>query len=133
MKTGKCGVDERRHNVEKPAEVKLNRLLMRLIVSALLFLLVFFGGNLIPERICDVFGTVRNVIGAESVLPETVQTLGEAVTKGESFGTALRDWCVDTFLPVSEPEATEYILENHMENAGQFSAHLLPKLTVSFD
>lgn len=83
----------------KKGERKLNRLLTQLIASAAIFLLVFVGGGLIPEQVFDVFGSVRQVISGDQSLVKSVQALGEAVSAGEDWPQAVRDWCVDTFLP----------------------------------
>ncbi len=112
---------------------KLNRLLVRLIISACLFLAVFVGGRLIPERVCDVFSSVRAVISGESILPDTVQTLGEALSDGDDLGSALRNWCVDTFLPTTEVTVQERSLGERLEDSQPFSEHLLPKLSVALD
>lgn len=128
-----AGKEKRKRVKSKQTIEKLNRLFAQLIVSACLFLAVFVGGRLIPERVYDVFEAVREVIGGESILPDTVQTLGNALSEGDSIGAALRDWCVDTFLPTSELTSTEFSLEGWLEESEQFSEHLLPKLSVQLD
>lgn len=112
---------------------KLNNVFLRLIVSACLFLLVFLGGRLIPEQVYDVFGAVQGIISGDSILPDTVQSLGKSLTEGDSLGSVLRDWCAETFLPSSEPVPPEVSLDDRLKQAEQFSAQLLPKLSVSLD
>ena len=130
MKPVKDRKNHEQRRREQQVEVRLNRLFVRVIASALLFLLVFVGGNLIPERACDVYGEVQEIITGGSILPDTVQMLGQALTEGDGLGEALRDWCVDTFLPSSELTVSESGIEERLNNSGQFSAHLLPKLNI---
>ena len=113
-------------NVEK----KVNRLLVQFIASAMLFLLVFVGGGLIPERMFDVFGEVNRAISGESELLESVQTLGDTVSEGESWADALKDWCVDTFLPAQVEDSTVQPLSERLEASECFRNYLLPELSA---
>ena len=116
---------------EKKGERRINRLLTQLIVSAVLFLAVFVGGRLIPDRLCDVFGEVRQVITSESHFLDSVQTLGSAVSEGESVGSALKQWCVDTFLPtgLEKTEPTQPLSER-LDISAQYVSHLMPGLVI---
>lgn len=119
--------DKRRQRGER----RINRLLMQFIVSAVLFLAVFVGGGLIPDRVCDVFGEVQQAITRESDLLESVQTLGSAVSEGEGVSHALKQWCVDTFLPARIKD-TETIqpLSERLEISAQYVRHLMPALSL---
>ena len=79
-------------------EAKLNRLFRQVIASALLFLLVFAGGGLIPADVVDVFGAVGETIRGESTLLHAVEALGDAVKQGEDWHSAL----AEVFLPMEE-------------------------------
>ncbi len=79
-------------------EAKLNRLFRQVIASALLFLLVFAGGGLIPSDVVDVFGAVGETIRGESSLFHAVEALGDAVKRGEDWHSAL----TEVFLPMEE-------------------------------
>lgn len=114
----------------KKGERKLNRLLTQLIASAAIFLLVFVGGGLIPEQVFDVFGSVRQVISGDQSLVKSVQALGEAVSAGEDWPQAVRDWCVDTFLPTGVEEPTGEESAAWLEAAAQFHSHLLPQTST---
>lgn len=133
MRQGKR-VQGRRRPAEKKKqehmEKKVNRLFLQLIASALLFLLVFVGGRLIPDRFCDVFAEVGQTIRAESMLLDSVQALGDAVAEGESLGSALKAWCVETFLPAREGSTVQASLDQHLDMSAQFHRHLLPELTL---
>ena len=117
--------------LRKRGEVRVNRLLMQLIMSAVLFLAVFVGGRLIPDRLCDVFAEVQQVITSESHFLESVQTLGSAVSEGESVGGALKQWCVDTFLPTSlEENEPGQPLSERLDISAQYVSHLMPGLVI---
>lgn len=105
-------------------EKRLDHLLIRFIASALIFLLVFVGGRLIPERAADVFGAVRQMICADLDLSGSVEAVGSAVQSGESIPAALRDWCVDTFLPASL-RTEDGGIEQYLTNGTAYRAHLL--------
>lgn len=114
----------------KKGERRLNRLLAQLIASAAIFLLVFVGGGLIPEQVFDVLGSVRQVISGDQSLVKSVQALGEAVSAGEDWPQAVRDWCVDTFLPTGVKEPTGEESAAWLEAAAQFHSHLLPQTST---
>lgn len=109
-------------------ERSLSRLLAQLIASAALFLVIFVGGGLIPEQFCDVMGTVRQVLSADDSLLHSIETLGQAVQQGENWPAALRDWCVETFLPQSLEASSEESAQMQLEQASAFHRHLLPAL-----
>lgn len=105
-------------------EKRLDHLLIRFIASALIFLLVFVGGRLIPGRAADVFGAVQQMICADLDLSASVEAIGSAVQAGESLPTALRDWCVDTFLPTSL-SSEDGGTEQYLVDGTAYRAHLL--------
>lgn len=115
----------------KKGEQKLNRLLLQLIASAAIFLLVFVGGGLIPEQVFDVFGSVRQVISGDQSLLNSVEALGEAVSAGESWPQAVREWCVDTFLPTEVEKSAAEESAAWLESAAQFHSNLLPNTILS--
>lgn len=117
--------DKRRQKGER----RTNRLLVQFIVSAVLFLVVFVGGGLIPDRVCDVFGEVQQAITSESGLLESVQTLGSAVSEGEGVSHALKQWCVDTFLPARLTGPIQPLSER-LEISAQYVRHLMPALSL---
>ncbi len=117
----------------KKGEQKLNRLLIQLIASAAIFLLVFVGGGLIPEQVFDVFGSVRQVISGDQSLVKSVEALGEAVSTGESWPQAVRDWCVDTFLPTGIKEPATEESAAWLETSAQFHSNLLPQTTSAVE
>lgn len=110
-------------------ERRLNRLLLQLIASAAIFLLVFVGGGLIPDQVFDVFSSVRQVISGDQPLLQSVETLGQAISEGENWTQAVREWCVETFLPGSGEQAGE--LENPalLNQAAEYHRHLLPQVS----
>lgn len=117
----------------KKGEQKLNRLLIQLIASAAIFLLVFVGGGLIPEQVFDVLGSVRQVISGDQSLLNSVEALGEAVSTGESWPQAVREWCVDTFLPTEVKESTAEDSAAWLEASAQFHSNLLPQTTSAME
>lgn len=123
---GATSAPRRAAKESKKGERKLNRLLAQLIASAAIFLLVFVGGGLIPEQVFDVFGSVRQVVSGDQSLVKSVEALGEAVSAGENWPQAVRDWCVDTFLPtqVEQPSVAESAA--WLDTAAQFHSHLVP-------
>lgn len=62
------------------------RRLAQLIVSLALFLAVFFGRDLYPERI----GAWSEMIGADVSLSDVFRGFGQALDAGEGFGQALK-------------------------------------------
>lgn len=115
----------------KKAESRLNRLLLRLIASAVIFLLVFVGGRLIPERAVDVFGVVRQTVSTDLNLSASVETIGNSIRAGESIPAALREWCVDTFLPVSVNERAENQVQEELSAGKAYHSHLIaPRIDV---
>lgn len=127
---GSASAPKRAAKEPKKGERKLNRLLIQLIASAAIFLLVFVGGGLIPEQIFDVFGSVRQVISGDQSLVKSVEALGEAVSAGEDWPQAVREWCVDTFLPTGVEESNGEESAAWLEAAAQFHSHLIPQTTV---
>lgn len=130
VKRGKRVQTAGQSRAKKPqgrAERRINRLMLQLIVSAAVFLLVFVGGGLIPDQVCDVFAAVHQVISGDNSLLESVETLGSAVGEGEDWRTAVRDWCVDTFLPgpLREKEPEEPF--DFLSVSARFHHHLLPE------
>lgn len=117
----------RAEKAPKKGERKLNRLLTQLIASAAIFLLVFVGGGLVPEHVFDVFGSVRQVISGDQSLVKSVEALGEAVSAGENWPKAVRDWCVDTFLPTGIEEPTPEDSAAWLDAATRFHLHLAPQ------
>ena len=118
---------KRTNQTTKKRERKLNRLLVQLIASAAIFLLVFVGGGLIPEQVFDVFGSVRQVVSGDDSLLQSVEALGQAVSEGENWPQAVRQWCVDTFLPTSTEERAEEDNGVSLETSAQYHRHLLPQ------
>lgn len=84
--------------------MKLNRLLKQVIASALLFLLVFAGGGLIPADVVDVFGVVGETIEGDSDLLQAVEAMGKALRDGEDWQNAF----VEVFFPVEEQDRSIY-------------------------
>lgn len=119
----------RNRKTQGKAERSINRLLIQLIVSAAVFLIVFVGGGLIPNQVLDVFGSVHQMISGDNSLLESVQTLGSAVAEGDDWAGALREWCVDTFLPASIREEPEEASYDYLAVSAQFHSHLLPEYT----
>ena len=107
---------------------RLNQLLIRLIVSSVLFLAVFVGGRLVPKRAADVFGAVRQMITTDLDLRASVETIGNSVRAGESIPAALRTWCVDTFLPVSADHLKTAARER-LSASDVYHAHMLSPQT----
>ena len=107
-----------------PAERRVNRLLRQLIAAALIFLLVFVGGGIIPARLVDVRAGVHDVISGDSRLLDTVAALGSAVAEGESVPRALVDWCQAVFAPADGAQSSE----RYLQTAQTYHAHLLPAL-----
>ena len=90
------------------------------------FLLVFVGGGLIPDHIFDVMGTVRQTINGESNLLEAVEALGNSISSGENWKSALKEWCVDAFWPVSEATVGEHNDFDYFEASEQYHLYLFP-------
>ena len=122
---GNPGKSKRAETQRKKTEKRLNRLLLRLIASAAIFLLVFVGGNLLPERVVDVFGGVRQVVSADLDLSASVESIGNSIRAGESIPAVLREWCVDTFLPVSMNERTKNQLQEQLSVSAAYHSHLI--------
>lgn len=112
------------HRQEKRVK-RLNQLLIRLIVSAILFLAVFVGGHMIPDQVADVFGTARQMITADLNLRTSVETIGNSIRAGESIPAALREWCVDTFLPLSTDDMEKSQLQERLSISAVYHAHLI--------
>ena len=115
----------------KKVESRLNHLLLRLIVSAAIFLLVFVGGRLIPKRAVDVFGAVRQTVSTDLNLSASVESIGNSIRAGESIPAALREWCVDTFLTVAVDERAENQLQEQLSAGAAYHSHLIaPRIDV---
>ncbi len=112
-------------------ERRLNRLLLQLIASAAIFLLVFVGGGLIPDQVFDVFGSVRQVISGDQPLLQSVEALGQAISEGESWSQAMREWCMETFLPGSGEQAEDTESPAQLSQATEYHRHLLPQVSDS--
>lgn len=112
-----------------PAERRVNRLLRQLIAAALIFLLVFVGGGIIPARLVDVQAEVHNVISGDDHLLDSVAALGTAVAEGESVFGALSDWCQAVFAPADRTQSSE----SYLSAAQTYHVHLLPALPGGAD
>ena len=64
------------------------------------------------------------MICADLDLSGSVEAIGSAVQAGESLPTALRDWCVDTFLPTSL-SSEDGGTEQYLVDGTAYRAHLL--------
>ncbi len=129
QKGKRLGTGGKKRAAGKQAKARLerraNRLLRQLIVSAAIFLVVFVGGGLIPEQVYDVSAAVRQAITADNTLLESVEALGSAVSEGESWSEAMREWCIDTFLPASL-RGEELSLAEQRGAAQTILSHLRP-------
>lgn len=107
---------------------RLNHLLVQLIASAAIFLLVFVGGGLIPDQVFDVFGAVRQVVSGDESLLQSVEALGQAISQGEGWPGAVREWCIDTFLPAAAEADRAQEESARLEEAGLYHRYLYPDL-----
>ncbi|MBR1781836.1 MAG: hypothetical protein IJ751_10605 [Oscillospiraceae bacterium] len=85
-------------------EKRLNRLFWQTVLSVLLFLVVFVGGGMLRGE--GVYDTVQSWITRQDDLAQAVETLGRSVSEGEQWSQAIKDWCVDTFLPAQGTQDT---------------------------
>ena len=100
---------------------------MRFLCSALLFLLVFVGGQLIPGHMMDVVNEVGVHIRKDGGLTDSVFSLGERLVSGENFTQAVKVWCEETFL--GEEHTVEAVsAQDKLTLSEPFRTHLLPVL-----
>lgn len=127
------GVSSHRNTTkgQKKGAHRLNRVFIQLIASAAIFLLVFVGGGLIPKQAFDVFGSVRQVITGDQSLVKSVQALGQAVSDEEDWPKAVREWCVDTFLPTGVAQNGDQDTGQLLDAASQYHSRMLPQMAQS--
>ena len=104
---------------------RLNRLFWQTVLSVVLFLVVFAGGGLLPGQSGDLYSAVHQMITRQDALLESVQTLGQAISTGEDWTRAVRDWCQETFLPTGVP-ARQTDADDLLTQGTTYHAYLLP-------
>ena len=86
-----------------------NREFKRLIWALLLFLTVFLGRKIYPERVLAIGEEVVAVIGSSTDLKAVFSKLGESVAHSEMVLQGLEEFCVEVFGPrreISVPQET---------------------------
>ncbi len=84
-----------------------NRRLIQLVISLALFGVVLVGRGLLPERMEQASGFLRQVLNRNTNFAAAFSRVGDAIGNGESVLDTLGDFCVAVFGPsgqTSEPD-----------------------------
>ncbi len=105
-------------------EHRLTVLFRQVIASALIFLLIYVGGGLLPEGMVHLFSSVHQLISSNEPLLTSTEAMGQAVGEGIPWQTAVQDWCVETFLPQHRPDTRT--IESYLDHSAEYHANLIP-------
>ncbi len=71
--------------------------LVQLLICMILFLAVFLGKGLFPQKLGQVKENILTLIGADLDISEALSNLGEALAEGDSVFADLGAFCVEVF------------------------------------
>lgn len=71
----------------------------QLLICLALFLAVFLGKGLFPQKLEQVREDILALMGADLDIPKALSSLGEALTEGDSLLSDLGAFCVEVFGP----------------------------------
>lgn len=78
---------------------------VQLLVCLALFLAVFLGKGLFPQKLGEVREDILALIGADLDISNALSRLGEALTEGDSLLANLGAFCVEVFGPAPQESA----------------------------
>lgn len=78
---------------------------MQLLICLALFLAVFLGKGLFPQRLGQVREDALALMGADLDIPKVLSSLGESLMEGDSLLADLGAFCVEVFGPAPREEA----------------------------
>lgn len=78
---------------------------VQLLICLALFLAVFLGKGLFPQRLGQVREDVLALMGADLDIPKALSSLGESLMEGDSLLADLGAFCVEVFGPAPQEDA----------------------------